>query len=488
MTIDVYNPRNGAIIDSVPAHTAPQTDEAITKARHAQLSWAATPVEQRCRIGMKIHDGLLRNQRALLDMIQQETGKDRSSAFDEVMDAAINARYYAKRSAKLLQPQTRKGALPFLTKTKVDYSPKGVVGIISPWNYPLTLTISDAVPALLAGNAVVLKPDSQTPLTALLAREIALEAGVPSEVYQVVTGAGSEVGTALAEAVDFLMFTGSTATGRILGAIAGRRLIGFSAELGGKNPLIVTRKADIGRAVRGTIAGAFTNTGQLCVSIERIYVHEEIASQYCKQLVQAVEKLRIGTGGWSEDIGSMISAEHAAKVLSLVDDALSHGAKKLCGGPREDLGPAFLAPIVLTDVPQTAKLYREEVFGPVVAIETFTSDFEAIMQANDTEYGLNAAVFGPTKTSWRIGRQLHSGTVNINEGFAAAFGSVDAPMGGWKDSGTGRRHSEAGLLKYTEARTIAQQRLMPISGPAKLPKAGYAQIMTALLRAGKRIL
>ena len=488
MTIDVYNPRTGTIIDSVPAHTEQQTDEAIAKARQAQLSWAATPVEERCRIAMNIHDGLLRKQRALLDMIQQETGKDRSSAFDEVMDAAINARYYAKRAGKLLHPHRKKGALPLLTKTTVDYSPKGVVGIISPWNYPLTLTISDAIPALLAGNAVVLKPDSQTPLTALLAREIALEAGLPADVYQVITGAGSVVGTALAEAVDFLMFTGSTATGRMLGEITGRRLIGFSAELGGKNPMIITREADIAQAVRGTIAGAFTNTGQLCVSIERIYVHEDIAQRYCQQLVQAVAKLRIGTGGWAEDVGSMISAEHAAKVLSLVDDALSQGAKKLCGGPREDLGPAFLAPMVLTDVPQTAQLYREEVFGPVVAIETFSSELEAIMQANDTEYGLNAAVFGPTKSAWRIGKQLHSGTVNINEGFAAAFGSVDAPMGGWKASGTGRRHSDVGLLKYTEARTIAQQRLMPISGPAKLPKASYARIMTTLLRAGKRIL
>lgn len=487
MSIDVIDPRTGTTIASVPAHTIEETKQAIDRARQIQKDWALKPVAERAAIAMKIHDAILKEQGTLLDIIQAETGKNRASAFDEIMEAAITARYYARRAPKLLTTQAKKGALPILTKTRVDHVPKGVVGIISPWNYPLTLTISDALPALIAGNAVVLKPDSQTPLTALAAQKIAHAAGIPTNIYQVMTGTGAVVGTTIAENADYLMFTGSTATGRTLAEIAGRQLIGFSAELGGKNPMIITEDASIEKAVRGTIAGAFSNTGQLCISIERIYVHEKIAAKYLDQLVAAVKALRIGTGGWSEQVGSMISAAQAQHIVSLVDDACTRGARKLTGGMREDLGPAFVEPFVLVDVPESATLYREEAFGPVVAVETFTSEAEAVTRANDTSYGLNAAVFGGN-SAWRIAKQLHAGTVNINEGFAAAFGSIDAPMGGWKASGIGRRHGDEGLLKYTEARTIAQQRLIPIAGPDRLPKKTYAAVMSTLLRAGKRIL
>jgi succinic semialdehyde dehydrogenase len=362
------------------------------------------------------------------------------------------------------------------------------VGIIAPWNYPLTLTLSDALPALVAGNTVVVKPDAQTPLSALLGEQIIQAAGIPPNVFQVLPGTGAVVGAVITESADYVMFTGSTATGQQLAERTGRRLVGFSGELGGKNPMIVAQDANIRDAVTGAITGCFSNSGQLCVSIERILVDKAIATRFTNHLVNRVEKLNIGTGGWAEDMGSLISPAHVTHVCQLVDDALSRGATLLTGGPRPDLGPSFLAPVLLANVPPEAKLYREEVFGPVAYIEIVNSETEAIAKANDSNYGLAASIFAKPATARRIARQLHAGSVNINEGFAATFGSVAAPMGGMKHSGMGRRHGVTGLLKYTEPKTIAEQRIMPIAGPRLLPRRLYAATMTKVLRIGKHFL
>ncbi|MCS4491256.1 MULTISPECIES: succinic semialdehyde dehydrogenase [unclassified Corynebacterium] len=486
--LEVRDPRTGECVGQVNELDAQAVDRAYAVAQHAQVKWAQVPVKERAAIMMRLHDLILRNHNELLDLIQQETGKNRRSAFDEILDVAVTARHYAKRAPYLLRRHAAQGALPMVTKTRVDHAPIGVVGIISPWNYPLTLTISDAIPALLAGNAVILKPDSQTPLTAIYAARLLVDAGLDPDLYQILPGPGRIVGDRIARVADYLMFTGSTQTGRSLGAIAGERLIGFSAELGGKNPLIISPDADLSRAVRGTIEAAFSNSGQLCISIERVYVHQDIADTFIPALVKKVKEMRIGGGGWEEDMGSLISAEHRTHVMEYLDDALSHGATLLHGGPRDDLGPAYLDPIVLTGVTDSARLYREEVFGPVIAIEVVADEETAIKKANDTQYGLNSAVFARSRTGWRIAGQLESGTVNINEGFAAAFGSVDAPMGGWKASGTGRRHADDGLLKYTEARTIAEQRFFPISGPQGVDRERYAGFLMNVLRWGKHIL
>lgn len=488
-TITVTDPRTGEVYGEVPAHTAEETSQAFAIARKAQEAWVTTPISERTKIFLRFHDLVLEHQDEIMDVIQAETGKNRASALDEVLDVAITARHYARRAAKILKPQRKKGALPFLTRTVVDHSPRGVIGIIAPWNYPLTLSISDAIPALIAGNAVVLKPDSKTPFSALLGVKLLIEAGLPADVFQVVTGTGSVVGQQIAQLADYLMFTGSTATGKQLAKIAGERLIGYSAELGGKNPLIVAPDADLDLAVTNAINACFSNSGQLCISIERIYVQEEIADEFIERFVNATEALKVGGGGWTEDMGSMISPEHVEHVIEMLDDALERGARLLTGGTLlPDLGEAYLSPTILTDVPADARLYREEVFGPVAYIEVVSTIEEAITKANDTEYGLNAAVFAAPPTAWNIALQLHAGTVNINEGFAAAFGSIDAPMGGWKASGVGRRHADEGLLKYTEARTIAEQRLFPISGPNDMSRATYAKTLTQLLRIGKRVL
>ncbi|WP_231587531.1 succinic semialdehyde dehydrogenase [Corynebacterium comes] len=489
-TLTVTSPATGSHIGDVPVHSAADTSDAFSRARLVQPAWAATPVAQRRKIMLCLHDLLLERQAEFLDVIQDETGKNRASAFDEILDVAVTARHYAHAAARLLTPRRVRGAVPVLTRTHVERVPVGVVGIISPWNYPLALALSDAIPALLGGNTVVLKPDEKTPFTALRALALLEEAGLPRDVMQVLTGRGVVTGQAVAQECDYLMFTGSTAVGRRLAATAGERLIGFSAELGGKNPLIVAPDADVARAARGAATACFTNSGQLCISIERIYVHHDVADEFLTAFIAHTEAMNIGRGReWTLDMGSLISEEHKLRVAALVHDAVSRGATVLTGGrERSDLGPAFYSPTILTDVPSDARLFGEETFGPVVAVEVVDNIDEAVARANESSYGLNASVWGSVPTARKIASRLQAGTVNINEGFAAAWGSLDAPMGGWKQSGVGRRHGDVGLLKYTEERTVAVQRMLPLSGPSSMPRERYAQVMSTALRYGRVML
>lgn len=486
-TVSIKNPATGGVAGEVSLFDDATTRAVFERARKAQKQWASVPVKERKKIFLRYHDLVLENQEKMMDTIQAENGKNRVSAFEEVLDNAITARHYAYAAPKLLKPQSAKGALPILTKTEVEHAPIGVVGIIAPWNYPLTLSMSDAIPALLAGNAVVLKPDSNTPLTALLGAELLAEAGLPEGVFNVVPGPGRTVGQAIVSECDYLMFTGSTETGRSLAVQAAERLIDFSGELGGKNPLIITSDANPEAVVRGVINACFSNSGQLCISIERIYVHEDVADTFIKAFSEAVNAMEVrGDKAWDTDMGSLISPEHTDSVAEFVDDAVAKGAKVLAGGKRlTELGDAFYAPTVLIDVPESARLYEEEVFGPVVRIEVVRTHEEAIAKANDTDYGLNSSVFGPTRTARAIASQLETGTVNINEGYAAGWASVDAPMGGWKQSGVGRRHGEGGLLKFTESRTVANQRLIPIAGPSQLKSETWNGLLSTALKLGR---
>lgn len=488
--IIVTSPITGETVGAVPAHTAAETRAAFAFARRVQKSWAATPVSRRKEILLRYHDLVLDRQEELMDLIQAESGKNRASAHEEILDQALTARHYAYAAEKLLRPTRARGAVPVMTQVRVEHPPVGVVGMIAPWNYPLVLTASDALAALLAGNAVVLKPDAQVPLSALRVAELLVEAGLPEGLFHVMTGSAEDVGQAIVAQCDYLMFTGSTRTGRKLAAQAAERLVGFSAELGGKNPMIVAADADIGKAARGAVTACFSNGGQLCISIERIYVHESVAAEFTRQFLAHTKAMKIGAGrDWRIELGSLISAAHRSKVEHMVDDAVAQGARVLSGGRAlPELGPAFYAPTVLVDVPPTATLYREEVFGPVVYLETVSSAAEAVARANDTDYGLNASVWAKPATGRALASQLQAGTVNINEGFAAAWSSMDAPMGGWKASGVGRRHGAEGLLKYTESRTVAVQRFLPLSGPVGVDRGRVAEVYRTALKLGKRLL
>ncbi len=487
--IVVLAPYTGEVLVSVPAVREADVESAVVRARAAQPTWAALSFADRGKIFLRFHDLLLDRQHQILDIIQLETGKARRHAFEEVLDTVVVSRYYARRAEKLLRPRRRKGALPGFTRTWEIRCPAGVVGFVVPWNYPLNLAITDVVPALMAGNTAVLKPDHQTSLTALWALDLLREAGLPPDVFQVVTGDGRQIGPMLGDRVDFLMFTGSTRTGRVVARQAADRLIGCSLELGGKNAMLVLRDADLDRTVEGAVRGCFVGAGQVCVSLERVYVHESIHDEFLRRFVERTRALRTGAAlDFSIEMGSLTSEAQLATVEDHVCDALSKGAMLATGGRRRpDLGPLFYEPTILTNVPEDAKVYAEETFGPVVAVYPFATEAEAISRANASRYGLNASIWTrDTARGFRIARQIQAGSVNVNEAYAATWGSVDSPVGGMKESGISPRHGAEGILKFTRPQTIAVQQVLPIAPPPGVDPAEHARRMTKLLKLLRR--
>lgn len=486
--IDIESPLLQQPLGWVPKVGADATCAAFRAARAVQPEWHQLGVKNRAKIISKFHDLVFSNRELIMDLVQLETGKARAGAFDEVTDVANNARYYAGQAPKLLRPQKKRGGMPVLTKTYLHHDPKGVVGQISPWNYPFSLGISDAIPALLAGNTVVAKPDSQTPFTSLLIAHLLSVAGLPDGVFTVVVGSGGVVGTAIAENCDFLMFTGSTATGKVLAEQVSKRLVGFSAELGGKNPMIVASDAHLDTAVRAITHACLSNTGQLCVSIERIYVDQDIYQEFCERLADSFRAQKLGGAlDWKNQVGSLVSAGQLETVKEFVADAKRAGARVLTGGkPRPDLGKYFYEPTILLDVPDSARLLREEVFGPVVYIQPVANVDDAVAAANGTCYGLNSSIFAAPKTAWKLAPRIHAGSVNINDGYVAGWASIDSPIGGYKESGVSRRHGAEGLYKYTEPKTIAQQRGFPIWGPQWLSQKSWSKVLWRSLSLGKK--
>ena len=488
--LEVEQPFTGRPLGSVPVCEEEDIDAAFERARTAQEGWAKTPYAQRKKILLRYHDLILSKQEEILDLLQLESGKARRHAFEEVLDVALVARYYANTAEEHLKPRRRAGVFPGMTEAWEYHHPVGVVGIIAPWNYPLTLSVSDATPALAAGNAVVIKPDSQTPFTALWGFDLLEQAGLPPGLVQVVTGSGSKIGPLMGDRANYMMFTGSTKTGRSVAEQAGRNLIGASMELGGKNAMIVCEDASITRAVEGAERALFSNAGQLCISIERLYVHESIAGEFQRRLVERISQMKLGAAlDYSVDMGSLISEDQIETVKSHVDDAVGKGAQVLAGGkPRPDLGPYFFEPTLLGRVKDGMTLFRDETFGPVVAISTFSSEDEVVRRANDSDYGLNFSVWTKdTDRGRELGTRLQAGTVNVNEAYAAAWASVDAPMGGMKASGLGRRHGAVGIKKYTEAQTIAIQKVLPIAPPPMVGQKLWGRAMTWALRLLRRL-
>ena len=489
-TTTAYAPYDSMAIATIPTSSAEDVGRAVEAARLGAAAWQQRDFRVRAEVMLRFHDLFLAEQDKLIDLIQWEMGKARFTAWQEILQVANITRHYARAGRKYLSTKSVRGAIPGLTKVAETRVPKGVVGIISPWNYPFYLGVGDAVPALLAGNGVVSKADSQTALTLLFARELMGRAGLPTDLWQIVVGEGPVVGTALIDAVDYIGFTGSTATGRIVGEQAGRRLIGASLELGGKNPLIVRKDADITKAAEGCVASSFANTGQMCIHTERVLVHADVYDAFRKAVVDATQSLRLGqTFDYTVDIGSLASPAQLAAVATHVEDARAKGATILTGGrARPDLGPLMYEPTILEGVTDEMAVCGEETFGPVISLYPFSSDAEAIELANRGSYGLSASIWSKDSHTARLmAARIRSGSVNINDGAAAAAGSIEAPMGGMGDSGLGRRHGAEGIRRYTEAQTVAVQRLLPLGPPPGLAVEKFVSFTNAQLRLFRRL-
>jgi succinate-semialdehyde dehydrogenase/glutarate-semialdehyde dehydrogenase len=489
-TAEVRSPLNNAPLAHIPQSTVADVAEAFSRARRAQLAWSQTRLDDRAAMLLRFHDLVLDRQEEITDLVVWENGKARKHAFDEPLHVALTARYYGRTARRHLETRRSPGVFPVLTRAEINRVPKGVVGIISPWNYPFDLALIDGLAAIAAGNAVVAKPDAQTMLSALLGAELLEQAGFPKDIWQVVAGPGPEIGGAIIERADYVCFTGSTATGRVVAKACADRLIGSSLELGGKNPLLVLRDADLEKAAEGAVRASFSSSGQLCVSIERMFVADQVYDRFVERFVARTQALTLGaTLDWGNDMGTLTSQAQLDTVVAHVDDAVAKGARVLTGGNhRPDLGPYFFEPTILEGVTPDMTCFGKETFGPVVSLYRFHDEADAVSRANEGNYGLNASIYSQNGPRARhIARQIKCGTVNVNEAFAATFGSLDTPMGGMRESGTGRRQGAEGILRFTETQSVATQRLVRIAPQLGMSDELYAKVMTANLRLLKKV-
>lgn len=460
-TIIVRNPATLETVAELPVAQATDVAAAVSRARVAQAAWQTTSFQERAQLLYRLRDLLLDEGDKLADILTAETGRPRAEVYGNELFYLCDAiGSWAKKSAGYLQPQNIRPHFPLLKTKKVVsiYAPRGVIGIISPWNFPLTMTLGEALPALMAGNAVVIKPSELTPLSAIFGADIARQAGFPEHLIQVVDGHGA-TGAALVDHADMIAFTGSVETGREVMRRAADRLIPVSLELGGKDPMIVLKDANLERAAGACVWGALMNCGQICTSIERVYVEAPVYDQFVDKVVIRVRAIRQGPSANEVDIGAMTSEVQLKKVAAQVDEAIARGAKALTGGRRNPrLAGYYYEPTVLTAVDHSMAVMRAETFGPVIPIMKVENAAEALRLANDSRYGLSGSVFSRDKgTARRLAEDLQCGSVSINDSLVS-FIVTDAPMGGWKDSGFGLRHGAEGIRKFCRQKTIVIDR------------------------------
>lgn len=454
--LEVLNPATGERIASVPVDSPEAVAATVARVRANQAEWEAMGIEGRYHWLGKLRDWLLDNQDRVLDTMQAETGKVRADASNEPAYLADLINFYGTKAAKFIGEESIRphSALLAAKKLRVQYRPHPVVGIISPWNFPLILALGDAIPALQAGAAVVIKPSEFTPLgLAEVVEAWKQEIGGP-DVLDCVQGVG-ETGGALVDAVDFVQFTGSDRTGRKVMARAAETLTPVSLELGGKDPMVVLADADLDRAANAAAWGGMMNSGQICMSVERIYVEEPAYDEFVAKLTAEVRKLRQGPDDARDpkDVGAMTSPNQTAIVADHVDDALAAGARALTGGKRVEGPGDYFEPTVLVDVDHSMKVMRDETFGPVVGVMKVRDSEEALRLANDSRYGLSGSVFGAKERAEQVARRVECGAVNVNDVLVNYLAS-DVPMGGWKESGIGYRHGEPGIKKYCRTESV----------------------------------
>ncbi|OBG17569.1 aldehyde dehydrogenase [Mycolicibacterium celeriflavum] len=458
-TSTIHNPATGAVAGTVRWTDPADVPRIAAGLREAQRQWEARGAKGRAKVLARYAVWLGEHREEIESLLIKETGKSAVDAAQEVPLLIMIASYYIKTMEKALAPERRPASLPFLSikKIEVHYRPRPVVGIIAPWNYPVANALMDALGALAAGCAVLLKPSERTPLTAELLLRGWLDSGAP-EVLALAQGA-REVSEAVIDNCDFIQFTGSSATGAKVMERAARRLTPVSLELGGKDPMIVLEDADIDLAAHAAVWGAFFNAGQTCVSVERVYVLESVYDRFVDAVVRDVEKLKMGAGD-GYDFGSLIDESQVAVTARHVDDALAKGARALTGGKRPEGGPGnFYPPTVLVDVDHSMMCMTEETFGPTLPIMKVASVDEAVRLANDSPYGLSAAVFSKDIDRAKdVAVHLDCGAVNVNDVISNLM-CTTAPMGGWKTSGLGARFGAAeGMRKYCRQEAVVAPR------------------------------
>src|SRR5215469_7360557 len=458
------NPATGETLCELDCASEQDVREAVARARSAQPKWRELGIRRRVAVLEELQHVLCANKSNLAQLISREVGKPYAEALTtEVLVVLDSVRFYSDNAYRLLRTQpVSHGNLAMKQKSgHIVREPVGVVAIISPWNYPFATPATETLAALIAGNAVIVKPSEFTPLIMLEFADLLDRAGVPDHIFQVLVGDGS-TGAALINAeIDKLIFTGSVSTGKRVGEMAGARLLPVVLELGGKDPMLVFEDAPIDVASSAAVWGAFVNAGQACLSVERCYVQRSIHDAFLGAVVNKTQRLRIGNGMNPEiDIGPMIHQRQLEIVEQHVEDAKNRGARIVTGGSRlPGLGPNFYAPTVLTDVTHEMRIMREETFGPVLPIMAFDTEDEAIQLANDSEFGLGASIFTRDRARGEaIARRIASGTVLIND-VVCGFGISEAPHGGVKSSGIGRTHGSLGLEEMVNIKYIASDRL-----------------------------
>jgi acyl-CoA reductase-like NAD-dependent aldehyde dehydrogenase len=458
--ISSVNPATGEVLRELECTTESQVEAVIARARAVQPSWGELGIRARIAVLREFQRRLHEKKTEIAQAITRESGKPLAEALTtEVLVVLDAARFLIDNSFRLLQdePVPHGNLATKLKRGVLVREPCGVIGIISPWNYPFSIPATETLAALVAGNAVVLKPSEFTTLVALELESLLLSAGVPRDIFQVVPGGGATGAALIHSPIDKLVFTGSVATGKRIAAAAADKLLPVVLELGGKDPMIVLDDADIDVASSAAVWGAFMNAGQTCLSVERCYVHRSLYRGFAEACARKTKKLRVANGMNSEtDVGPMIHQRQLEIVESHVEDAVDRGAQILAGGARlPELGPNFFKPTVLADVTQRMRIMREETFGPVLPIMAFDSDDEAAQLANDSEFGLAASVWTrDSQRGERLARRINAGTVMVND-VISCFGISEAPHGGVKSSGIGRTHGRFGLeemvrLKYVD--------------------------------------